>query len=61
MLLQADVDPTIVNMSGLQAVDLLPKEETKSLEHLRMAMYSGRYTVKPVLRDHSWEEVKMVS
>ena len=42
MLLQADVDPTIVNMSGLQAVDLLPKEETKSLEHLRMAMYSGR-------------------
>ena len=43
MLLQAGLDPTIANMSGLQAIQQLPKEETKSLEHLRMAMYSGVY------------------
>ena len=41
MLLSAEVDPNIVNMSGLQAVDLLPKGETKSMERLRMAMYNG--------------------
>ena len=43
MLRHANVDPTIVNLSGLKAVDLLPKGETKSLEHLRMAMYSGKH------------------
>ena len=42
MLLHADVDPTIRNISGSQAVELLPKGETRSLEHLRMAMYSGK-------------------
>ena len=48
ILLRADVDPTHKNQRGEQAIDLLPRNDTKTSEYLRMAMYRGMVPEKKI-------------